>query len=276
MRLLPTKMGAGIAAVAMATSAVSASANTYPCFEEEAVQSARIHDLRVMLMVNSLKCRELSPTTLRSYGQLVEARYDEFAEHAEFVHASLVDRHGPRVGRAAFDNYETRIGNYHSGVRPSTELCTDTAAFIDLASRADHGELEMLSKLMTNRDIEVCAAPRASAYDMTATYEARTEARLPNIRKVVPPREPARAPVVSAQQVVDGVPTYTAPGTGVDTQPEPLEQAVLAVRADVADEAAEAQPAAPVQEDRFDQAIAALDAAANALRDLKESGPSTE
>ncbi|MGB7369778.1 hypothetical protein, partial [Erythrobacter sp.] len=167
----------------MATSAVSASASSYPCFDEDAVQSARIHDLRVMLMVNALKCRQLSPTTLRSYGQLVEDRYDEFAEHAQFVQTSMIDRHGPRVGRSAFDSYETRIGNYHSDVRASVELCNDTAAFIDLASRANHAELETLSKLMTNRSIEVCTA-RAVTYD--DAVEVAPRRALPHVSEVVP------------------------------------------------------------------------------------------
>lgn len=268
MRLLPTRLGAGIAAVAMATTAVSASANTYPCFDEDAVQSARIHDLRVMLMVNALKCRELAPSTLHSYGQLVEARYDEFAEHAEFVEASLVDRHGPRMGRAAFDDYETRIGNYHSGVRPSRELCANTAAFINLAGKADHADLETLSRLMTNRDIAVCAAPRSDAFEMSATYDARPAQRLPKTSEVVPPRQGHTA---QAPQMVDGIPTYDAPGSGVDTAPEPIEEAVLLVEAEAA-----ATPDAGAGPDRFEQAIAALDAAADALRDLRAEDAATQ
>jgi len=277
VRLLPTRLGAGIAAVAFATSGISASANSYPCFEEGTVQSARIHDLRIMLMVNALKCRETAPTTLRSYGQLIESRYDEFSEHAEFVEASMVDRHGPHAGRAAFDDYETRIGNYHSDVRPSIELCNDTAAFIDLASRADHAELETLSKLATNRDIPVCAAPREVTFDDAAAYRAPAQQALPNIREVVPPREASRSAVARAPQVVDGVPTYAAPGTGVDTQPEPLERAaiVAAVAEPEPTPVAEA-PAPAAQPDRFEQAIAALDAAADALRDLKASEPTAK
>ena len=230
MRLSPTRMGAGVAAVAIAMTAIPASASTSPCFDPSAVQSARIHDLRVMLMVNSLKCRARSPATLRSYGQLMEDRYDDFAQHADLVQASLADRYGPAEGRAVFDDYETRIGNYHSGVRPSRELCEDTAAWIDLAAKADHGELQTLSRLMTSRAIPVCRSAQVAGATQLEAQVAQV-AELGTIYDTVPvpppsrivSRQTVRAPLQDAR-MEDGVPTYDSPGAGIDTAPVRIER----------------------------------------------------
>ncbi len=261
MKPLPTRLGAGVAAVAMAMTAVPASANAFPCFDESTVQSARIHDLRVMLMVNALKCREIAPTTLRAYGSLLEDRYGEFAEHSALVQDDLIARFGPRTGQSAFDDYETRIGNYHSGVRASRDLCADTATHIALASRADHGELEMLSKLTTNRSIATCAVARTPEPD-----------RMPRLttRNVVPATGSRRsAVVIDEPEMVDGIPTYNTPGIGIDTAPEPMEPAVVVAAAPER----KPQVLEPTV-DRYAQAIEALDAAANALREMqRENAP---
>jgi hypothetical protein len=225
------------------------------------MQSARIHDLNVMLMVNSLKCRDLLPRTFSAYGRLQDNRWQEFGFHADEVRATLLDRYGPRGGEAAFDDYETRIGNYHSGAVASPGLCRDIEAFIRLAERANHGELEALSKLVTNRSIDRCRAPL-----LEPAVEARRERAA----------EPAQIAVASAPQLreapaeepvmVDGIPTYNTPGTGPDTQPEPLEVVELPSQDDIA----QAETAQAVsQEERLAQAIDALDAAASALRAMQ-------
>ncbi|MEL7218075.1 MAG: hypothetical protein AAGK01_06550, partial [Pseudomonadota bacterium] len=164
MNLLPTRMGAAIAAVALVTSAVPAQASAFPCFDTNDMQSARIHDLRVMLMVNALKCRQLSPATLRQYGRFLEERSDEMSVHGDKIEQSLVARYGPEQGRVAFNDYETRIGNYHAGTQPTRELCDDVSTFMKLASRANHAELETLSKLATNRAISTCLVPQETGY----------------------------------------------------------------------------------------------------------------
>lgn len=248
MHSLFRKLGCGIATAALATTSLSAQASGLPCFEEAEMQSARIHDLRVKLMVSALKCRQLSPQTLRTYGRLLDDRSDELGFHSQQVRNTLVARHGLRDGQYAFDDYETRIGNMHSGVRPSRELCGDTDAFIRLAQRADQSELETLSKLVTNRAIDRCLIARAAPFPVPAP--AVTE---------------PTAPSATEYEMVDGIPTYTAPGTAPDTQPEPLETADLETPATAAAPA----PAADRQEERLARAIDALDAAANALRDMQ-------
>lgn len=257
MYLLPTRIGAGIAAVALIASAVPAHASNFPCFEETEMQSARIHDLRVMLMVNALKCRQMSPSTLRQYGQFLDQRSDELSVHGDNVRQTLVARYGEREGSLAFNDYETRIGNYHSGTRPTRELCSDVTTFLRMAGRANHAELETLSKLATNRSISTCRVPQEAAFVPRAARSSVEPAAAPN------------AALTQAPQIVDGIPTYTNAADAPVSEPEPLERVALAEI-----EAPSVEPEPEPKPDALAQAISALDAAAAALRDMQAEGKS--
>lgn len=255
MRLLPTRppartlsglVGASLV-VAAAIAPSPGHASSFPCFDSEAMQSARIHDLKVNLMVNALKCREANAATLRQFGQLLERRSGEFAGHELAVQRSLEDRFGSYEARALFDDYETRVGNYHSGSQPSIEQCEDTAAFIRLAGRADTAELETLSRLVTSRGIASCPLERAPA---------------PGLAMRDPPRPEAMEPT---PEMVDGIPTYSTPGTGPVSTPEPLERVAVNPGSDPADETGDERKT------RLAEAISALDAAAAALRGMQAS-----
>jgi hypothetical protein len=269
VRLLPTKplgrLACGALALpAMILSSTAAHAADYPCFDEGTMQSARIHDLRINLMVNALKCRTIAPQTLSTYGRMLNSRADEFASHGRAVKASLVERYGQRQGGLLFDDYETRLGNFHSGTQASRGACEDTAAAIRLADRADHEELATLSRLVTNRGIRACAVgtdqPRIALQEpVSVPVEAPLSAPVRTERLGARWQQPAVLP--ARAEIVDGVETY-APGQGPNTRPAPLEQADPI--ASIAETPAGNRDAA------LAQAITALDAAAAALRGIQQ------
>jgi len=270
-----SRFTAGLAAAALAATAAPAHAYDFPCFEDGMVESARIHDLRVMLMVSALKCRFDNPRTLREYTGLLEQREAEFSFHGQRVREDFIDRLGAGRGNSEFQSYNTRLSNYHSQVQPTRELCADSSAFMRLARRANDTELATLSKLVTNRAVPTCAVPArgAEARFVPPARESDPFADVPA------PRWERAAPVPdaeSAPEMVDGVPTYTAPGAMHETRPEPLETVDVPAQSDNA-RIASAEDAANVAADaaasgddaKIDQAIAALSAAAEALRELK-------
>lgn len=266
MNLLPRRAGLGAAVVALVSLANPAHATDLPCFEQSAMQSARIHDLRVMLMVNALKCRVRSPQTLRSYGELLDQRGEELDDHNWQILNAMIDKYGPVQGPVAYNRYETAIANYHSFTEPSQRQCDDIAAYINLAGRADHAELETLSRLATNRAIDVCIVPASGANDRMSATPAMT----------APTAGLTRAAASEPElEMVDGIPTYTTPGTGPDTAPQPLETVAVpaAGTADaepvMAQAPADAGSPALSAEDKLDQAIVALSAAVAALSDLR-------
>lgn len=277
MPLPSSRLAAGLTAAALAATAAPGHAHDFPCFEDDMVESARIHDLRVMLMVSALKCRFDSPSTLYEYTDLLDRREGEFSFHGQRVRADFVERLGPRRGESEFQSYNTRLSNYHSKVQPTGELCGDSTTFMRLAKRADGTELATLSKLVTNRAVRTCAlAPRrAETRFVPPVRESDPFAGVPapswerGPRASAPTAEPAADPAAErAPEMVDGVPTYTAPGSLPETRPEPLETVDVPAQAETA--ASEAAAAAASGDNaRIDRAIEALSAAAEALRELK-------
>lgn len=264
MYLLLRRASLGAVAAAFVSLANPAHAAEFPCFEQDDMQAARIHDLRVMLMVNALKCRLLRPQTLRSYGDLLDQRGEELTDQSRQVLAAMVDQYGTVQGPVAYNRYETALANYHSVPQPSRRQCEDVAAYIDLAGRADHAELATLSRLATNRAIDLCLVP-VDRSDSTVAGMPEPEADFATM---------ARASVGLAEpEMVDGIPTYNTPGTGPDTAPEPLEKVALPAAgsdspAPQAPTVAEARTATEA-EAKLDQAILALSQAVAALSDLR-------
>lgn len=249
MPSLLNRAGIGLVAGALCGLVAPANAANFPCFEEASMQSARIHDLRIMLMVNALKCRSSSPATLRKYGQLLDTRGDELTYHGEQVMAHMIGQYGERQGQVAFDRYETQMSNFHSNIQPSREQCEDVNSFIKLTGRADYDEMETISKLVTNRAINTCIVPEGNIAYANG--------------------QPSPASSAQAPEIVDGIPTYSAANAMPASAPEPLETVSVRPAAQTAQ-----APDGETEEDRLGQAINALDAAAAALRDLRsENGP---
>lgn len=281
MPLPSSRLAAGLTAAALAATAAPGHAYDFPCFEDDMVESARIHDLRVMLMVSALKCRFDSPATLYEYTDLLDQREGEFSFHGQRVRADFVERLGPQRGESEFQSYNTRLSNYHSKVQPTGELCGDSTTFMRLAKRADGAELATLSKLVTNRAVRTCALSTRRAEtrfaapvresDPFAGVPAPSWERGPRASAHPAGRAAERAAEPAAErapEMVDGVPTYTAPGSLPETRPEPLETVDVPAQAESA--ASEAAAAAASGDNaRIDRAIEALSAAAEALRELK-------
>lgn len=251
-----------IGAICASTASLSHAAQL-PCFDQAAMQSARIHDLQVMLMVNALKCRLRQPETLRAYGDLLDQRGRELDDHSRLVQLNLAAQYGEANGPVAYHSYETAIANYHSEVEPSQRQCQNVAALIDLALQADHDELATLSRLATNRAIDACLAPLAAATDTAINAKAEP---MPAVAAEAGPIHVAASE--PEPEMVDGIPTYRVPGTGPDTKPKPLEKAVLTEEASplAAQKVAKADPAAG----KLDEAIAALSAAVVALNAMRQ------
>ncbi len=255
----PQRMLGFLASMAACVAIVNpAAANPYiPCFEAKDIGSAQVHEMRVMMLVNALKCREVLPATMHSYGQLVRQRDGEFRHHADRIERKLVAQYGPRSGRIAFADYETLLGNYHSNSRHTFESCGDMGVFVRLIQRAGSDELHTLSNLTPRSAIRACPASDYDRSEETAAYSGPVR---------IHRGFPAKVAHVHAEPVAVASNEIEA-----DDDLTPLATRVAPVTP-----LAKIEPtvAAPVnQADRLDQAIKALDSAAAALRELQTQAP---
>ena len=257
------------AAVAVSASSVPASASSFPCFYEQELQSARIHDLSVMLMVGALNCRDMDPYALRAYGDFVEARTD-LNVHGDNLLNRMIAEYGEREGRASFRAYETRLSNYHSNVRQTPRSCDRLVTYSRMAETADHEELATLSKLATNRALDICRGSFAGEVAMARPLNARAEDWADDEVDVTVHRDriPPQLAEVEREATELSAEDYPMLDELPVERPRRIAEAERAVEL-----AAEAETEADANAARLDAAIAALDQAAQALRDLRQTNP---
>ncbi len=237
----------------------SASANTFfPCYTESEIGSAQIHEMRIALMVDALKCRDVVPASARSFEQLMVQRDGDFQQHAGKLEAQLVERYGARQGRIAFADYETMLGNFHAKGRYTVQTCRNLDAFMRLAERAANTDLRALSEVMPRSAIRACPAGSFDADEMVPVVE----------------------PLVAVEQVREAVvahahsePVMTA-GSEDEHDLTPLAERVAPMTPLAKVDPSTVSPApAAARSDRLESAIKALDSAAAALRELQSEAP---
>lgn len=240
---------------ACAAMPATAGANPYfPCYTESEIGSAQVHEMRIALMVDALKCRNVVPSVMTSYGRLMTLRDGDFSVHAGNVEKQLVAQHGARAGRVAFADYETMLGNHHSKGRYTVQTCRNLEGFLKLVERAANTDLRALSEVMPHSAIRACPA---------ADYEV-AEA----VAVAAPAIEEARDVVVAHAHVEP----VTVAMNEDDEDLTPLAERVAPVTP-LAKVDPSATAPAPTRADRLGDAIKALDSAAAALREMQTETP---
>lgn len=235
----------------------AASANTYfPCYTEGEIASAQVHEMRIALMVDALKCRNVVPTAMTSYGQLMAQRDGDFRHHAGKVEGQLVAQHGPRAGRVAFADYETMLGNYHSKGRYTPQTCRNLDAFLRIVERTASTDLQALTDVMPRSAIRACpAAAYEIAKEVAAADPPVRVHRGDEVLLAHGHADPAAALAQNDEDDLTPLAERVAPVTPL-AKVDPSATAPAATRAD-----------------RLGDAIKALDSAAAALREMQDQAP---
>lgn len=236
----------------------AASANPYfPCYTEGEIGSAQVHEMRIALMVDALKCRMVVPSTMLSYGQLMTERDGDFRHHAGRVEGQLVAQHGPRAGRIAFADYETMLGNYHSKGRYTVQTCRNLDAFLKLVERTANTDLRALTEVMPRSAIRACPAAAFDVTEQVAAFDPPVRVhRGGDVVLAHGHAEPAAAIMQEDDEDLTPLGERVAPVTPL-AKVDPSAVAPAASRAD-----------------RLGDAIRALDSAAAALREMQDAAPS--
>lgn len=257
------RVGAMLACAGIGLSATQVSAAPYDmCFDETTAPSVQIHQFQTMMMVGSLKCRNLDPTSLRRYGDFVTSRSGDLARHTDMVREAFNQRYGEATGTRMFRLYETSLGNEFSGIEMTRASCQDLGTYARMAERADHADIATISGLATNRAVPFCPVSDAYAADEMYAPEPPLPVAAPapapaHVAVASPPAPPARPHEAEYAEIVEAPVVPIAD----ETQPASVEPAV-AVAAAPADNSGE-------DDARLAQAIEALDNAANALRAMR-------
>lgn len=248
------RFGAMMACAGILSISTHVSANPYEmCFDDEDTQSAQIHQFQTMLMVGSLKCRGLDPSSLRRYGDFVTSRSGDLAMHTDAVRESFNQRFGTTMGTRMFRLYETSLGNEFSRIDMNWATCQDLGTYARMAERANHADIATIAGLATNRTVPFCPASHAGETAVAHAPEPVAASR--PVAAIRPGPHEAEFEEIVAAPVVP-----IADETAAPISPEPVA----------------ANGAAAGKDARLQQAIEALDNAGNALRAMQSGSGSTE
>lgn len=242
-----------------------ASANPFfPCYTEGEIGSAQVHEMRIALMVDALKCRNVMPAAMISYRRLMELRDSDFSHHAGRVEQQLVAQHGPRAGRVAFADYETMLGNYHSLGRYTAQTCRNLDGFLRLVERAANTDLQSLSEVLPRSAVRAC--PMTSQRPGEALAVSDAPVRVHRGRELRIAHGEAGPALATAREVEEDL-------TPLAERAAPVAELAKVDPSAAAPAAAARAAPVPARPGRLDDAIKALDSAAAALRELQRETP---
>lgn len=264
---------------------LSVSAHAIPspdsgCWKADEQRAAEVHNFQTMLMVGALKCRNSVPAALDGYNSFMSSKRDLIVANQYVLMGHFIREYGDSNGLGAFRQYETRVGNMHSGA-DNLARCEAIGAMSRMAAGASETDLRELARLV-GEDSLTAPCPNTAFADegLAPAVEAtlKSEEQFPPVTGAAPALVPAATDLAAKD---------AAPEPVVDA-PVPLDVPVqVPVAAEVPVQVASASgsqpkvvtveevPAAePSAAQALQEAARALALAANALQ-AQAAGPAS-
>lgn len=197
---------------------LSISANAMPtpgssCWKADEHRAAEVHNFQTMLMVGALKCRNSVPAALDGYNSFMSSKRDLIVANNYVLMGHFIREYGDSNGIGAFQDYETRVGNQHSGA-DNLARCEAIGAMSRMAAGASEADLRELARLVGEDSLTMTCPSTALAEEGLA----------PTVAAALQPEEqpavaagaaPALAPTTTELAAKDAVPepVVDAPGT---------------------------------------------------------------
>lgn len=237
---------------------LSVSAHAIPspdsgCWKADEQRAAEVHNFQTMLMVGALKCRDRVPAALDGYNSFMSSKRDLIVANQYVLMGHFIREYGDSNGHGAFRDYETHVGNKHSGA-DNLARCEAIGAMSRMAAGASEADLRELARLVGEDSLNATCPGTAPADEGLAP----TVAILKSDEQLTP------APTTTDQAAAD-----VAPAPAVDT-PASMETPVEVTSASGSQPkivTVEGKPAAePSAAQALQEAARALALAANALQ----------
>ena len=208
------------------------------CWQPYEVEAAKVRDLHIMLMLGTLKCQAAKPEIASKYDIFVQKKNGQLASYNNVLKARFMRANGIADGQQAYEAFNTRLGNTHSGGAQPSNICEITDSLLTLATNAGGDELPMLARSFSESELGLDEDCSKVAAVVASPHEAVAATAAP-------------ATVAAAAAPVEVATTDTAP-----TQPQSAAAALEAAAAALQNAAAslKAQPTAPAADTADKQA----------------------
>jgi len=162
-------MAAGAACCIVALSSVQAAASEPgQCWQSYEVEAAKVRDLHIMLMLGALRCKAVNKDITGKYEAFTAKKSGLLSSYNNVLKTRFMRVNGITEGERAYEAFNTRLGNSHSGLVQAKSYCEMTDTLLTLATGAQDRELPQLamnfsaSELGIDKMCEAVAAPVVS------------------------------------------------------------------------------------------------------------------
>lgn len=135
------------------------------CWQSYEVEAAKVRDLHIMLMLGALKCNATHPGLADKYEAFTTKQSGLLASYNNVLKTHFMRVGGISDGQAAYEQFNTRLGNSHSGTNQAPSYCDLTETLLTLATDARDRELPQLAQNFSESalGIEAVCEPAAAA-----------------------------------------------------------------------------------------------------------------
>ena len=130
--------------VALSSGQVAASGPNQ-CWQPYEIEAAKVRDLHVMLMLGALRCKGVNKEIEAKYSAFVEKKMGLLSSYNNVLKTRFMRVNGIAEGQRAYEQFNTKLGNSHSGLAQAGSYCQMTETLLTLATEAQDRELPQLA-----------------------------------------------------------------------------------------------------------------------------------
>lgn len=198
------------------------------CWQPYEVEAAKVRDLHVMLMLGSLKCKSLNGGLADKYSAFTDRHIGLLSSYNNVLKARFMRTSGISDGLRAYEEFNTKLGNTHSGNPQTASYCQMMDTLLTVATDARDTELPKLAQNFSESRMGIETVCAAVAAPVTI---AATAASAP-----APTATPPASPVPASVAIADPPASSTSAVAALEAAAVALQTAAASLKA---------QPAAP-------------------------------
>lgn len=116
------------------------------CWQPHEVEAAKVRDLHIMLMLGALKCKSFNSSIGDKYTAFTDKKIGLLSGYNNVLKTRFMRASGISEGQRAYEEFNTKLGNTHSGNPQTASYCQMVDSLLTLATGAGDAELPMLAQ----------------------------------------------------------------------------------------------------------------------------------
>ena len=197
------RMAACAACCIFALSSVQAAASEAgQCWQSYEVEAAKVRDLHIMLMLGALRCRAAHKGIADKYEAFTKKQDRLLSSYNDVLKARFMRANGISDGQRAYEAFNTRLGNSHSGLVQTPSYCEMTDTLLTLATGAQDRELPQLASNFSESELGIDATcDAATAPAITEAAPAASSTKAATTAEIAAPHEAVTATQIAPAAV---------------------------------------------------------------------------